>query len=83
MPKWGATVHGNLLKQKRSNPGVFGNVNMAANCIPGNLDVEEMPWVHSYFIGNSLFDTRVLYEALVQIIGSTKSVNSQEGGDDQ
>ncbi len=83
VPKWGATVHGNLLKQKQSNTDVFGNINMAANCIPDNLDVEEMPWVHSYFIGNSLFDTRVLYEALVQMIGSAKTVNSQEGGDDQ
>ena len=83
VPKWGATVHGNLLKQKRFNTGLLRNIDMATNCIPDNLDVEEMPWVHSYFIGNSLFDTRVLYEALVQMIGSTKTVNSQEGGDDQ
>jgi hypothetical protein len=83
VPKWGATVHGNPLKQKRHSKGVFGNVNMATNCIPDGADVKEMPWVHSYFIRNSLFDTRVLFEALVEIIGTTRSVNSQEGSEDE
>jgi len=83
VPKWGATVHGNPLKQKRPSKGVFGNVNMATNCIPDGADVKEMPWVHSYFIRNSLFDTRVLFEALVEIIGTTRSVNSQEGSEDE
>ena len=62
------------------------NINMAIACNPksGNTDgsqdefeVEndeeiEVDWVHSYFIGKSLFDTKLLYEKLVGHIGSTK-----------
>ena len=46
------------------------NVDMAKQCVPDSR--VELPWIHSYFIQNSLFDTRVLYEKLVQTIGTTK-----------
>lgn len=83
VPKWGSTMQGNPVKQKLFNTGVFRNIDMATNCIPEGANVKEMPWVHSYFIKKSLFDTRVLYEALVKIIGSTKYANSQEGNKDE
>ena len=46
------------------------NVDMAKECVPTGRD--ELPWVHSYFIGNSLFDTQVLFERIVKIVGTTK-----------
>ena len=49
------------------------NIDMATECVPEGRD--ELPWIHSYFIDNSLFDTQVLYDRIVEQIGSTK----QEG----
>ena len=67
---------------------------MARNCVPGtdednaneddddeddtNEDDKELPWIHSYFIENSLFDTKILYETLVEQIGSTKPQKPKE-----
>jgi hypothetical protein len=62
------------------------NVDMAKECNPKavspggaqvELDTEDddegmVNWIHSYFIGKSLFDTKLLYEKLVGHIGSTK-----------
>ena len=56
-----------------SNKGLARNIDMSRECVPEGRD--ELPWIHSYFIGNSMFDTQVLYEKLVEQIGSTK----QEG----
>ena len=78
VPRWGATVEGNIMESKDFETGLIRNVDMAKNCVPGTdeddtyEDNKELPWIHSYFIKNSLFDTTVLYEALVEKIGSTK-----------
>ena len=73
VPKWGAAFQGNVLKQARFIKGLLRNADMATNCVPKGR--KKLPWIHSYFIQNSLFDTQVLYEALVKQIGSTKSDN--------
>ena len=84
VPKWGASARGNVLLSSAFRDGLIRNVNMARNCVPGsdednaNEDEKEVPWIHSYFIGNSLFDTTILYEALVEQIGSTKPQKSKE-----
>ncbi len=84
VPKWGATVQGNILKSSTYKDGVSCNVNMARNCVPGtdedkaNESEKELPWIHSYFIKNSLFDTTILYEAIVDQIGSTKPKEAKE-----
>ena len=78
MPKWGEPVQGNIMDYQDYGRGLICNVNMAMNCVPRtevddeNEDEEELPWIHSYFIENSLFDTSVLFEAIVEQIGSTK-----------
>ena len=78
VPKWGEPVTGNILNQQDYGKGLIRNVNMARNCVPDhnegevNENEKELPWVHSYFIQNSLFNTSVLYEALAEQIGSTK-----------
>ena len=69
MPKWGAVVQGNIMENKNFKIGLVRNVDMATNCLPEGR--EELPWVHSYFIKNSLFDTAILYKALVTQVGST------------
>ena len=79
VPAWGATVQGNILKQVGFKQGVIHNVDMASNCIPKTKGVEVLPWIHSYFIENSLFDTAILYEALTVQIGSTKLNNPEKG----
>ena len=76
---WGATVQGNILKQVGFKQGAIHNVDMASNCIPKTKGVEVLPWIHSYFIENSLFDTAILYEALTVQIGSTKLNNPEKG----
>ncbi len=79
VPKWGEPVQGNILKQVGFKQGVIHNVDMASNCIPNKKGVEVLPWIHSYFIENSLFDTAILYEALAVQIGSTKLNNPGKG----
>ena len=81
VPKWGGSVLGSILAQADFNNGLIRNVDMATNCVPKGRT--ELPWIHSYFIQNSLFDTKVLYEALVKKIGSTKPVNQNEDGEDE
>lgn len=44
---------------------------------------KELPWIHSYFIKNSLFDTAVLYKALVNQIGSTIPDNPEKENDNE
>ena len=62
------------------------NVDMAIDCNPkakntngggsdpqeGNSGRQNVNWIHSYFIGNSLFDTKKLYEKLVEEINPNK-----------
>ena len=81
VPKWGPSVLGNILDQADYNNGLNRNVDMARNCLPKGR--KELPWIHSYFIKNSLFDTKVLFKALVEKIGSTKPVNPKEDSDDE
>ena len=91
VPKWGTPVQGRISRQSAYSKGLIRNVNMARNCVPDtgeddaneddtNEDDKELPWIHSYFIGNSLFDTAVLYDAIVKQIGSTnpKEVKKNE-----
>ena len=54
------------------------NIDMAVYCNPAEKSNKTVKWVHSYFIGNSLFDTRKLYEELVKQIGSTQAKEEQE-----
>ena len=84
VPKWGIPVQGNILDRQNEAEDVIRNINMARNCVPGtdedkaNESEKELPWIHSYFIENSLFDTKILYEALVEQIGSTKPQKTKE-----
>ena len=73
VPKWGLSPQGDELGQTDSDDVMTRNVDMARDCVPAGR--KELPWIHSYFIQNSLFDTQVLYEAMVKQIGSTKSDN--------
>ena len=64
VPKWVKTGPGDVKKC---------NVDMATDCNPAGPNNGTVEWVHSYFIKNSLFDTKVLYETLAKEIGLTKS----------
>ena len=48
------------------------NVDMSKDCKPKGRTESQVNWIHSYFIQNSYFDTCVLYEKLVEHIGSRK-----------
>ena len=73
VPKWGPTLTVSLSDETNTVNRMIRNVNMATNCVPIGSGVKEMPWVHSYFIQNSMFETKILFEELVRHIGSTKS----------
>ena len=83
-PKWGAPAQGCISRHSDYSKGLIRNVNMARNCGPdtnedeANGDDKELPWIHRYFIKNSLFDTTILYEAIVDQIGSTKPKEAKE-----
>ena len=67
------------------------NIDMAIVCNPkasrtneggedpqgGEFENEEVDWKHSYFIGNSLFDTKKLYEKLVEKINPKRTKEGQ------
>ena len=72
VPKWGPTLTVSLSDATNTVNRMIRNVNMATNCAPDG-GKKEMPWVHSYFIQNSMFETKILFEELVRQIGSTKS----------
>ena len=72
VPQWGEKAQGNILKDNKFKNGLIRNVDMSVNCGPDGRESVVLPWIHSYFIENSLFDTAVLYEALVEHIGTTK-----------
>ena len=59
------------------------NVDMAVECNPSKESEKPVEWVHSYFIRKSLFETKILYENLVDRIGSTKLDNYVNGEDDE
>ena len=77
MPKWGMPEEGKTLGQINSGGAVICNIDMAVDCNPENLKKRNgdpkkaAKWIHSYFIGNSLKDTYLLYEKMVERIGST------------
>jgi len=73
VPKWELAQQSEALSQSDSDDTKIRNVNMAVDCNPSGPRRGAVKWVHSYFIRNSLFDTKVLYETLVKTIGSTKS----------
>ena len=83
VPKWGTSVLGNILAQADYNNGLIRNVDMATKCVPKGRKEKELPWIHSYFIKNSLLDTKVLYDALVKRIGTTKPDNQKESGENE
>ena len=74
-----ATVPVRDMESAGFKSGLVRNVDMAANCVPMERKEKELPWIHSYFIENSLFDTAVLFKALVNQIGSTIPDNLEEG----
>ena len=76
VPKWGRPLQGEASGQTDSDDVMIRNADMARDCVPAGR--KELPWIHSYFIQNSLFDTQVLYEVMVKQIGSTKPQNSKE-----
>ena len=45
---------------------------MSRDCKPKGKTESQVNWIHSYFIQNSYFDTCVLYEKIVEHIGSCK-----------
>ena len=59
------------------------NVDMAVECNPSKESEKPVEWVHSYFIRKSLSETKILYENLVDRIGSTKLDNYVNGEDDE
>ena len=70
MPKWDETRNIDMAidcnpKAKNTN----GGVSDPQEGIPSRQNVN---WIHSYFIGNSLFDTKKLYEKLVEEINQNK-----------
>lgn len=81
VPKWGPTLTVSLSDATNTVNRMIRNVNMATNCVPKG--VEELPWVHSYFIQNSLFDTKILFEELVRQIGFTRSEPETGGAQDE
>ena len=48
-------------KKKKSDR----NINMATECNPKGEDDEPLDWIHSYFIQQSLFDTKIFYKKIV------------------
>ena len=75
VPKWENLPQGASSGLADSSSVRIRNVDMAKDCNPAGPQKGAVKWIHSYFIGNSLFDTTVLYEALVKEIGSTKPSN--------
>ena len=70
VPKWDETRNIDMAidcnpKAKNTN----GGVSDPQEGIPSRQNVN---WIHSYFIGNSLFDTKKLYEKLVEEINQNK-----------
>ena len=58
-----------------SKSNTLRNINMAKDCIPKELgDVEELDWIHSYFISRSLFETCELFSTLAKEIGLNKGI---------
>ena len=76
VPKWGRPLQGEASGQTDSDDVMIRNADMARDCVPAGR--KELPWIHSYFIQNSLFDTQVLYEVMIKQIGSTKPQNAKE-----
>lgn len=44
------------------------NIDMATQCNPSGRSVRPVKWIHSYFIENSLMETRKLYEEIIKIV---------------
>ena len=72
MPKWGMAYQGDSSSLSSPAEGTACNIDMAEECKPDGPKADTVNWIHSYFIQNSLFDTYVLYEKLVEHIGSRK-----------
>ena len=69
VPKWGKDRNIDMAidcnpKNQRTNEG-------GADPQEGNSGNKKVNWIHSYFIGNSLFDTKKLYEKLADEINTT------------
>ena len=52
--------------------GNAGSANEPDLTPEGEVAEESVNWVHSYFIRQSLFDTKVLYETMAKIMGIKK-----------
>ena len=70
VPKWDKTRNVDMAivcnpKAQRTNEG-------GADPQEENSGSKKINWIHSYFIGNSLFDTKKLYEKLVEKINPCK-----------
>ena len=72
VPKWDRARLGESLGQTDSDDVKIRNVDMSTDCNPAGPKKGAVKWIHSYFISNSLFDTKVLYDALAREIGTTK-----------
>ena len=72
VPKWGTAYQGDSSSLSSPAEVTVRNIDMAEECKPGGPKSGTVNWIHSYFIQNSYFDTCVLYEKLVEHIGSRK-----------
>ena len=77
MPKWGKEY--NIDMAIDFNPNAQSTNEGAPDPQMGNPGSEIVDWKHSYFIGNSPFDTKKLYEKLVEKISpkKPKEVNNE------
>ena len=73
VPKWDNFSEQQGEGDAESQSGMISrNVDMSTDCKPKGKTESQVNWIHSYFIQNSYFDTCVLYEKLVEHIGSFK-----------
>ena len=70
VPKWGREY--NIDMAIDCNPKAQNTQEGTSDPLLGNPGSKIVNWKHSYFIGNSLFDTKKLYEKLVEKISPNK-----------
>ncbi len=75
VPKWGEKR--NIDMAIDCNPKVRGTTLGSSEGQTHGSEIQAVNWVHSYFIGNSLFDTQLLYMELVKRINPRKPMKGQ------
>ena len=75
VPKWGERR--NIDMAIDCNPKVRGTTLGSSEGQTNGSEIQAVNWVHSYFIGNSLFDTKKLYDKIITEINSTTEGNNE------